>query len=76
MYSKKYNHNGTKTSSFGTSGRINHDSSIFYDSKLYKDYRILKNSEYIENEIPKDNVDKIYSKSSEKMDNLPQTAFI
>jgi site-specific DNA-methyltransferase (adenine-specific) len=27
----------TKTSSFGTNGRINHDSSKFYDSKLYKE---------------------------------------
>jgi hypothetical protein len=26
---------GTATSSFGTSGRINHDSSKFYNSKLY-----------------------------------------
>ncbi len=29
---------GTKTSSFGTNGRINHDSSKFYDSKLYKEF--------------------------------------
>lgn len=28
---------GTESSSFGTSGRINHDSSKFYDSKLYKE---------------------------------------
>jgi len=27
--------NGTSTSSFGTSGRVNHDSSKFYNSKLY-----------------------------------------
>jgi site-specific DNA-methyltransferase (adenine-specific) len=28
---------GTVTSSFGTNGRINHDSSRFYNSKLYKE---------------------------------------
>jgi hypothetical protein len=28
---------GTETSSFGTNGRINHDSSKFYNSKLYKE---------------------------------------
>ena len=27
---------GTSTSSFGTNGRVNHDSSKFYDSKLYR----------------------------------------
>ena len=27
---------GTKTSSFGTKGRVAHDSSKFYNSKLYK----------------------------------------
>ena len=36
MAEKKYNRKGTKTSSFGTSGRINHDSSEFYNSNLYK----------------------------------------
>ena len=35
----KRNHNitGTESSSFGTNGRINHDSSKFYNSKLYKE---------------------------------------
>lgn len=28
---------GTKTSSFGTTARINHDASPYYDSKLYRD---------------------------------------
>jgi len=27
---------GTETSSFGTNGRINHNSEKFYDSRLYK----------------------------------------
>ncbi|MDH7604506.1 MAG: hypothetical protein QHH13_06365 [Melioribacter sp.] len=28
--------NGTKTSTFGSPGRINHDSSPFYTSRLYE----------------------------------------
>jgi len=28
---------GTESSSFGTNGRINHDSSKFYNSKLYSE---------------------------------------
>lgn len=39
---------GTATSSFGTNGRINHDSSKFYDSKLYKE---LENNNNISEEI-------------------------
>ena len=34
IYQKK---KGTESSSFGTNGRINHDSSKFYDSKLYNE---------------------------------------
>ena len=43
----KKNNQGTITSSFGTNGRINHDSSKFYDSKLYKE---LENKKYIKKE--------------------------
>ena len=65
--------NGTKTSSFGTSGRINHDSSKFYDSKLYKSNGkvIDKNIIYNENEISENVINKVYCKSSEKMNDLP-----
>jgi len=40
---------GTKTSSFGTPGRINHDSSEFYNSKLYDDFKIEDKDKFIEN---------------------------
>lgn len=72
MQYKKYNTTGTKTSSFGTKGRINHDSSVFYDSKLYKDFKQLNSTDFVENEIPRENLDRIYQKSSEKMDELPE----
>ena len=42
---------GTKTSSFGTKGRVAHDSSKFYNSKLYKEIK-NNNSDIIVNEFP------------------------
>lgn len=36
------NRQSTKTSSFGTNGRINHDSSKFYNSRLYQELEIKK----------------------------------
>lgn len=69
----KINHrNGTETSSFGTPGRFNHDSSKFYNSKLYSELnQERQNIVYIENKIPSANINKIFCKSSEHMDELP-----
>jgi len=66
--------NGTETSSFGTPGRINHDSTKFYKSRLYDGLCNGKKVKYIENEIPKKNLNKIFCKSSEKMDELPDNS--
>lgn len=68
---KKYNRSGTKTSSFGTPGRINHDSSEFYNSKLYADKKPIDKVEIIEKTIPSKKLNKIYCKSSETMDEIP-----
>ena len=57
----------TETSSFGTAGHINHDSTKFYTSRLYEGIRHGKNVKYIENKIPDKYTNKIYCKSSEKM---------
>lgn len=62
---------GTKTSSFGTNGRINHDSSKFYDSKLYKELNQVKNIEVIENDFPKNLINKIINSSSADMSSIP-----
>lgn len=62
---------GTKTSSFGTPGRINHDSAKFYNSRLYEGMKIDTNVEYKENPIDRSVIDKIYCKSSEEMSELP-----
>lgn len=62
---------GTATSAFGSPGRIGHDSSKFYSSRLYKDSQISRPKEYIENHIPDGSLDKIITKSSEIMDEIP-----
>ncbi len=67
----KNKRNGTKTSTFGTPGRINHDSTEFYKSKLYADKRVPEGVTFIENKIPIENLDKTYCKSSEIMDEIP-----
>ena len=71
MKDKRYMRNGTKTSSFGTPGRINHDSSEFYNSKLYANNKPPEHVKFIEKSIPTENLDKIHCKSSEVMDDIP-----
>jgi len=70
----KVKKNGTKTSAFGTPGRINHDASEFYNSKLYEDVNLTKKINYIETPIPLENLDKIYCKSSALMEELPDSS--
>lgn len=65
---------GTKTSAFGTPGRINHDSSKFYNSKLYEGLNNGKDVEYVENQIDPQNINKIFCKSSEAMSELPDNS--
>lgn len=62
---------GTKTSAFGSPGRIGHDSTKFYSSQLYANLRYEPPSKYIEQEISPSLLDSIYCKSSEKMDEIP-----
>ena len=51
----------TITSSFGTSGRESHDSSLFYSRKLYKDIVLPRPSprDLVVNPVPSDFLDKI-----------------
>ena len=63
--------NGTKTSAFGSPGRINHDSSKFYNSKLYEGLKNEKNVKFVENPIDQKYINKILCKSSEFMTELP-----
>lgn len=66
--------NGTKTSAFGSPGRINHDSTSFYKSRLYRDLPKEQTIKYIENPIPPEFLSQIFCKSSENMDELPDNS--
>jgi len=73
----KMNHQrkkGTKTSTFGSPGRINHDSTNFYKSRLYEGLPKEESYEYIENTIPSQYLDQIFCKTSEKMEELPDNS--
>jgi len=66
--------NGTKTSAFGSPGRINHDSTTFYTSRLYEGLPKEEPVKFFENSVLPEFIDKIFFKSSEKMDELPDNS--
>jgi DNA modification methylase len=61
----------TKTSPFGTPGRIGHDSSNFYAGKMYRGQPKAGVVPYVENSIPPDSLDRIFCRSAEAMTELP-----
>ena len=63
----------TKTSSFGTKGRVGHDSSKFYDSKLYKEI-INNDSDITVNEFPSELLNTIIKGSCENMKDIPNNS--
>jgi site-specific DNA-methyltransferase (adenine-specific) len=65
---------GTRTSAFGSPGRVNHDSTPFYASKLYEGLPKEEIVEYVENPVPPEFLDKIFCKSSEKMEEIPDNS--
>jgi len=66
---------GTESSSFGTSGRVNHDSSKFYNSKLYAELGNTDHSEnYTESTIPPTYLDSIICGTAESMVELPDNS--
>lgn len=65
---------GTETSSFGSPGRINHNSEAFYNGRLYENLQKENKVEYIENSIQSKSLDKIFCSSSEKMRELPDNS--
>ncbi len=66
--------NATETSSFGTNGRINHNSQKFYGSRLYKNLTKGKEVEKFVNEFPDEFVNKIVLGSAENMLMLPNNS--
>ena len=69
-----FKRSGTKTSAFGTPGRINHDSRKFYNTRLYEGIIQAKKVKYIENPIDRKFLNKIFCKSSESMSELPDNS--
>lgn len=62
---------GTRTSSFGSPARENHDASSFYNSRLYDGSLKPDQTPYVENTIAVEHIDTIHHQSSEQMNQLP-----
>jgi DNA modification methylase len=62
---------GTATSAFGSPGRVGHDSSQFYQSRLYEGQKVPESVTHVENSIHPSALDRIYCKSSEAMEEIP-----
>jgi len=65
---------GTETSTFGTNGRINHDSSKFYNSKLYSELEEKIITDKKGNELPVKFINKLILGSAENMIELPNNS--
>ena len=61
----------TRTSAFGTSGRISHDSSAYYDRALQPNDAGLNPRPRPEQSIPAESLNQIFTHSSESMHELP-----
>ena len=64
----------TKTSSFGSPGRVAHDASTFYSAHLYDGQPQAEELKYVENQIPSEKLDTIFNSSSEQMKELPDNS--
>lgn len=64
----------TQTSSFGSPGRISHDSTSFYVSKLYEGLPTEQEITYVETPVPPQVLDTLFCKSSETMEELPDNS--
>ena len=64
----------TKTSSFGSPGRIGHDASAFYAARLYADQPQERGTPYAETQIQPDRLDRIFNSSAERMTELPDAS--
>ncbi len=62
---------GSKTSSFGSPERVNHDSTAFYSSRLYEGMPKEISIDYVENTLPPEVINKIFLHSSENMSEIP-----
>lgn len=61
----------TKTSNFGSPGRISHDATSFYNTRLYQELPVEKDVSFEENPLPEDVHNQIINNTSEDMSELP-----
>jgi DNA modification methylase len=64
----------TVTSKFGSSGRASHDSAPFYAGRLYHDQPQEQITDYVENLILAEHLDRIFHTSAENMAELPDNS--
>ena len=64
----------TKTSSFGSPGRVAHDASTFYSAHLYDDQPQAEELKFVENPLPSEKLGTIFNSSSEQMKELPDNS--
>jgi DNA modification methylase len=64
----------TSTSRFGSPGRASHNSAPFYGGRLYQDQPREIITDYVENPIPADDLDRIVHGSAENMAELPDNS--
>jgi modification methylase len=64
----------SKTSSFGSPGRMAHDASAFYSGRLYDDQPQSEETQFVENPISAEGLDAVINHSSEKMAELPDSS--
>ena len=74
MKTKYQRTKGTASSSFGTKGRINHDSSKFYNSKLYSELGNNKKVSKETNEFPEELLNTTILGSAEDMSMIPDNS--
>ena len=64
----------TRTSAFGSPGRVNHDAAPFYAGRLYEGLPQEEPVGYAENPIPPASLDRVFCRSSEQMEELPDNS--
>jgi len=64
----------SRTSPFGSPARVSHDSTPFYSRRLYEGLPQEEDVEYLETPLPPECVNKIFCKSSERMEESPDSS--
>ena len=65
---------GTVMKAFGTSSRLGHDSSVYYSRKMNSIVNPVSIENAAENKLPENVIDRIFCKSSEHMDDIPDSS--